>query len=70
MIWSPPIKANFHTFNAAGTDIPAGMATMDIVHALSSVVLTAQFSRYVEDRRREPRNDVLTALERRAPSCP
>jgi hypothetical protein len=24
------IKANFHTFNAAGTDIPAGMATMDI----------------------------------------
>jgi hypothetical protein len=24
------IKANFHTFNAAGADIPAGMATMDI----------------------------------------
>jgi hypothetical protein len=24
------IKANFHTFNAAGTDIPAGTATMDI----------------------------------------
>jgi hypothetical protein len=24
------IKANFHTFDAAGTDIPAGMATMDI----------------------------------------
>lgn len=24
------IKANFHTFTAAGTDIPAGIATMDI----------------------------------------
>jgi hypothetical protein len=24
------IKANFHTFDAAGNDIPAGMATMDI----------------------------------------
>lgn len=25
------IVANFHTFNAAGTDIPAGTATMDIM---------------------------------------